>query len=169
MKIHRGITLIELLVVLFLTTGFLSVAATFFVETKEHSQWTAQQSSLYRTSIRLSEQFRSDCALAIDATAYDSNHIVVSLDDQTTIDYQATDNVLVRRTLKEKQTLATETYTLAPETQFTFTLVSNPRRVLCQAVQQLPGVENKARLETSIEAVVGSRLLATPRRERAAE
>jgi len=169
MRNRGGVSLAELLVVLVFTTSFLTVASTFFVAAKEHSQWIERQSSLHRTSLRLSEQLRRDGALAIDVRLDSPEQLTLILHDQTKVVYQSSSGVLLRLSTGESPGMQRESFPFSLKTRFYFQLGDNPKRIECHVLDTLPGVESATRSEGLFQAVIGSRVPGTSSSERGAK
>lgn len=169
MRNREGVSLTELLVVLVFTTSFLTAASTFFVAAKEHSQWIQRQSSLHRTSLRLSEQLRRDGALAIDIQLDSPEQLTLILHDRTKVVYQSRSGVLSRLSTGQSLGMHRESFPFSEKTRFLFQFLDNPKRIECHVLVGLPGAESATRSEGLFQAVIGSRLPATAWSERGAE
>ncbi len=158
MRKRKGITLIELLVVIVFAIGFLASVTSFFVDAKEHSQWTMQQQDHHRTAIRLSHQFRSDCAMALDSqTTTEPGNVTLVRSDQTKVIYRSTDKGLIRTVQDAAASiLERDSFDLGSGYRIEFQQLSDPQRVQCQVTRELPGVEQTSRIESCFEAVLGS-------------
>lgn len=157
MTIRKGFTLFEVLFVIAFASAIMLSAAIFLTRVKNLSQWTAARADLQRSSQQLSAQIRRDIAIAQSVSITSPTEADLVLGEQSAIQYRLDGERVMRiSTLEGSQEL--EAYIFNEAIEIEFRRLDAPERLVLTVREKLPGIEKATRLETHIEAVVGSRL-----------